>query len=71
MLPVEFLSSVLFKVSKVFIVFLERSLGPNAKLVDEVKINKSRNDVPNPDTNSLLAFALTDKLPFSTQILIE
>ena len=71
MLLVEFLSSVLFKVSKVLIVFLEGSQGPNAKLMDEVKINKSRNAEPNPYTDSLLVFAFTDKLSICTKILIE
>ena len=71
MLLVELLSSVLFKVREVLIVFLEGSLGPNAKLMDEVKVNKSRNAVPNPYTNSLLVFAFTDKLSICTEILIE
>ena len=71
MLVVEFLSSVLFKVSKVLIVFLEGSLRPNVKLLDKVKINKSCNAIPNPDANSLLVFAFTDELSICTEILIE
>ena len=71
MLLVEFLSGVFLQVREVVVVFFERSLGPNTQLMYEVNINERSDAVPDPDHNSLLILAFTDKLSIRAEILIE